>query len=181
MEFFHGYFTTYDNHTATFTWEELLEIKPIDIKRFFGLLAYNDPDYNIHPPSNHRPTYCRSSSLETYKKGLSYYVPHRTVPWVNDVGNPMRSAEVNDLINEIKKFEVRGEGCQSSAKRPIREVEFRKTLELLRAQPSFDCKYKYPFLFTWQHHLIGQLDNCANFEVSDPHGHPELTMVRFHP
>jgi len=64
-----------------------------------------------HPPSNHRPIYCRSSSFETYKKGLSYYMPHRTVPWVNDVDNPTRSAKVNDIINEIKKFKVRGEGC----------------------------------------------------------------------
>ena len=164
MEFLHGGSATYDIN-STFTREELLEIEPVDIKRFFGLLAYNDPDYNIFPPANHRPVYCRSSSLETYKKGLSFYMPHRAVPYVNGVGNPTRSSEVNDIINEIKKFEVRGEGCKSSAKRPIREVEFRKQLELLRAQPSFECKYKYPALLTWQYHLIGRLDDCVNFEM----------------
>jgi len=154
-----------------------LEITPTDIKQFFGLLTFNDPDYNVHPPANHRPIHCRSTSLETYKKGLSYYMPHRTVPYVNGVGNPTRSAEVNDIINQIKKFEVRGEGCPSSAKRAIREKEFRKQLELLWAQPSFDLKYKYPFLLTWQHHLIGRLDDCANFEVSDPRGHGEFDFA----
>jgi len=167
----------YDIHTATFTREQLLEIEPVDIKRFFGLLAYNDPNYNVFPPALHRPTYCRSTSLETYKKGLSYHMPHRTVPYVNGVGNPTRSAKVNDIINEIKKFEVRGEGCGSSTKRPIREAKFRKQLELLRAQPTFDCKYKYPALLTWQHHLIGRLDDCANFEMSDPMGHPEFDFA----
>ena len=178
MEFLHAQPPeTYDIHTATFTREQLLEIEPVDIKRFFGLLAYNDPDYNVFPPALHRPTYCRSSSLETYKKGLSYYMPHRTVPYVNGVGNPTRSAEVNDVINEIKKFEARGEGCGSSAKRPIREAEFRKQLELLRAQPTFDCKCKHPALLTWQCHLIGRLDDCANFEMSDPRGHPEFDFA----
>jgi len=143
-----------------------------------GSLVYL-PTMTLTTTSIHRPTIGLPAvaHLPLSKKGLSYYMPHRTVPWVNDVGNPTRSAEVNDLINEIKKFEVRGKGCQSSAKRPIREVEFRKTLELLRAQPSFDCKHKHPFLFTWQHHLIGRLDDCANFEVSDPRGHPEFDFA----
>ena len=178
MEFLHGRDPgTYDIHHCTFTRDELLAITPLDVKRFFGLLAYNDPDYNIFPPALHRPKYCRSTSLETYKKGLSYYMPHRTVPYVNGVGNPTRSAEVNDIINEIKKFEVRGEGCKSSAKRPIRENEFRKQLELLRAQPTFESKLKYPFLLTWQWHLIGRLDDCANFELDDPRGHKEFDFA----
>jgi len=118
MEFLHGQPpTTYDIHAATFTREQLLEIEPVDIKRFFHLLAYNDPDYNVFPPALHQPTYCQSSSLETYKKGPFYYMPRYTVPYVNGVGNPTRLAEVNDIINEIKKFEVRGKGCSSSAKR----------------------------------------------------------------
>jgi hypothetical protein len=178
MDFLHGRDPgTYHIHDCTFTREQLLEITPTDIKRFFGLLAFDDPDYNVHPPANHRPIHCRAASLETYKKGLSYYMPHRTVPYVNGVGNPTRSAEVNDIINEIKKFEVRGEGCAPSAKRPIRENEFRKQLELLRAQPAFECKHKYPFLLTWQWHLIGRLDDCANFELDAPRGHPEFDFA----
>ena len=178
MEFLHSRDPgTYDIHHCTFTRDELLAITPSDIKRFFGLLAYNDPDYNVFPPALHRPKCCRSTSLETYKKGLSYYMPHRAVPYVNGVGNPTRSAEVNDVINEIKKFEVRGEGCKSSAKHPIRENEFRKQLELLRAQPTFESKLKYPFLLTWQWHLIGRLDDCANFKLDDPRGHKEFDFA----
>ena len=173
MEFQYGFGVTF-NHESVFTRQELLDISPTDIKRFFGLMCYNDPDYNIHPPSNHRPTHCRSTTLETAKKAISYYMPHRTVPWCNNQGNPTRSGPVNDIIKEVKKFEVRGEGCPSHAKRAVRPNEFRKSLRLLRGQPGFDCKYKYPMVCLWQHALIGRLDDAAHFEVNDPAGHPTI-------
>ena len=94
-----------------FSKAQLLEIQPLDIKYFFGMLAYGDPNFKTGPPWNHRPIYARSSSIEQYKKSLSYYMPYRNVPWTNDGrGNPTRSTDVNDLIKEMKKFEVRGEG-----------------------------------------------------------------------
>ena len=177
MEFFHGYSATYGIHTCHFSCAELLLIQPEDIQRYMGLQAYNDPDYNVNPPALHRPTFCRSTNLESIKKALSYYMPHRTVPWCNGQGNPTKSAPVNDIIKEVRKFEVRGEGCPSSAKRPLRENEFIKSLQLLRAQPGFDCKYKYPTLQLWQHTLIGRLDDCAHFEVNDPRGHSQFEFA----
>ena len=177
MEFLHGNCVNYPIHTTFFSRAELLLIQPEDIKRYFGLLAYNDPDYDINEPANHRPTYCRASNLENYKKALSYYMPNRTVSWCDGRGNPTKSAPVNDIIKEVRKFEVRGEGCPSSAKRPLRENEFIKSLQLLRAQPGFDCKYKCPTLQLWQHTLIGRLDDCAHFEVNDPRGHSQFEFA----
>ena len=170
MEFVHGNSAEYGRDTV-FTRAQLLAVKPNDIKRFMGLLAYDDPDYIIEPPASHRPIHCRSSNLEGYKKAISHYMPHRTVPWVNNQGNPTRSTPVNDIINEVKKFEVRGEGCPPNAKRPLRENEFRKSQELLKAQPNWECKYRYPMVGIWQHNLIGRLDDAANFQVKDPRGH----------
>ena len=74
------------------------------------------------------------------------HVPHRAVPWCNGQGNPTKSAPVNDIIKEVRKFEVRGEGCPSSAKQPLREKEFIESLQLLRPQAGFDCKCKHPTL-----------------------------------
>jgi len=173
MEFQHGFGVTF-NHQSVFTRQELLDMSPSDVKRFFGLMCHNDPHYNIHPPSNHRPTHCRSTTLETAKKAISCCMPHRTVPWCNNQGNPTRSGPVNDIIKEVKKFEVRGEGCPSHAKRAVRPNEFRKSLRLLHGQPGFDCKYKHPMVWLWQHALIGRLDDAAHFEVNDPAGHPTI-------
>ena len=163
------------NNRSRFTRAELLDIRPIDIKQFFGLLAYKDPDYDI--AAGHRPTGCRSSNLAAAKRALSFYMPHRTVPWCNGQGNPTRSAPVNDLIKEVKKFEVRGEGCPSHAKRPVRPNEFRKAIEILRSLPDFNCKCKYPMICLWQHSLIGRLDDAAHFELKDPHGHPNFDFA----
>ena len=179
VEFLCGYSVEFNSsgQTATFTREQLLSIRPADMKRFMGLLACNDPDHNIHPPCNHRPTHCRSSALEAAKKGVSCCMPHRTVPWCNNQGNPTRSGPVNDIVKEVKKFEVRGEGCPSHAKRAVRPNEFAHAVRILRSPPSFDCQHKCPMACLWQHCLIGRLDDAAHFEAKDPAGHPNFDFA----
>ena len=46
MSFLHGA-VEYDDDQV-FTREQLLEIKPIDVKRYLCMKAYEDPDPNIH-------------------------------------------------------------------------------------------------------------------------------------
>jgi len=174
MEFHHGCSATHDIHKCHFSRAELLLIQPEDVQRCMGLQAYNDPDCNINPPTNHQPKFCRASNLESIKKALSYCMPHCAAPWRNGQGNSTKSAPVNGIIKKVRKFEVRGEGCPSSAKRPLRENKFIKSLQLLRAHPGFDCKCKHPTLQLWQHTLIGRLDDCAHFEVDDPRGHAQF-------
>ena len=142
-----------------------------------GLYAHRDPNCDTSPPANHWPTHCRSSALEACKRALSFCMPHRTVPWCNNQGNPTRSAPVNDIIKEVKKFEVRGEGSPSKAKRAVRPNEFKKAIQLFRAQPSFECKHKCPMVCLWQHQLIDRLDDAAHFEVKDPQGHPNFDFA----
>ena len=165
----------YDRRREQFTREQLLEIQPNDLKRYFAMLAYGDPEYNID--NGDRPIYARASSIEQNKKAISYYMPNRIPSQCNGQGNPTKSAEVNDLIKEIKKFEVRGEGCDPNAKRPLREAEFRKSLELLKALESFEHKYKYPTMCLWQNHLIGRIDDVVHFERADPRGHPDFDFA----
>ena len=92
------------NRDHTFTDEHLLTLTPDDIVEFFNLKVYGTP----HPDANAMPKYGRSTSLESYKKHISYFMPNCLICWdvQNNRGNPTRSISVNSLINQIKKEEV---------------------------------------------------------------------------
>ena len=171
MSFFHGC-VDYP-HDKTFTKEELLELTPLDIKRWMCDIVFGDPD----PGPDDRPTHGRSSSLEQAKKAVSFFMPNKSMQWYDGRGNPTRSATVNDLMKEVKRFEVRGEGADSQAKRPLRQIEFRKTLELLKRHGDHDHRYKYPLIALYQCHLIGRVDDICNFDVEDPRGHPQFPFA----
>lgn len=136
--------------------------------------ACNDPNPDT---STDRPTHGRSGSLRCAKRPLSFFMPHRTVPWCQRKGNPTESALVNDMIKEAKKFKVRGEGAPSHAKRPLKQDEFRKTIDLFRAQPDFKHKRKCPMMAVWQCNLIERVDDVANFKVNDPRGHGDCDFA----
>jgi hypothetical protein len=143
MSFLHGA-EEYEPNTV-FTREQLLEITPVDIKRFLCMKAYNDPDPRID--NGARPTNGRSDSLYYTKKALSKYMPHRTAHWINGQGNPTKSDLVNDMIKQVKKFEVRGEGTESNAKRPLKQAEFRKTLQLFKHNDNdWNHRMRYPMM-----------------------------------
>ena len=173
MSFFHGA-EEYDNDTV-FTKAQLLEIRPMDIKRYLCMKAYGDPDPNI--VGGARPTEGRSDSLYYAKKAISRYMPHRLANWVNGQGNPTKSSLVNDMIKQVKKFEVRGEGAPSNAKRPLKQVEFRKTITLFRACNDWVHQWRYPMMALWQYHLIGRIDDVCNFKVNDPRGHGDFDFA----
>lgn len=96
---------------------------------------------------------------------------------VNGQGNPTKSTVVKELIKEVKKFEVRGEGAGGNAKCPRKQIEFLKTLELLRHHNDFNRRYKNPMMNIWQYTQIGRVDNVDNFTISDPRGHPDLDFA----
>jgi Transcriptional activator of glycolytic enzymes len=174
MSFLHGAEEYPDD--AVFTRDQLLEIKPVDVKRYLCMKAYNDPDPDIN--NGARPTNGRSDSLYYAKKALSKYMPYRTANWVNGQGNPTKSDLVNDMIKQVKKFEVRGEGAASNAKRPLKQSEFRKTLQLFRGgELDWNHKFRYPMMALWQYHLIGRVDDVVNFKLTDPKGHGEYDFA----
>jgi hypothetical protein len=173
MSFLHGAEEYPDN--AVFTREQLLAITPVDVKQYLCMKAYNDPDPII--ANGARPTNGRSDSLYYIKKALSKYMPYRTANWINGQGNPTKSPLVNDMIKEVKKFEVRGEGSKSNAKRPLKQSEFRKTLSLFRGANDWNHKYRYPMMAMWQYHLIGRIDDVVNFKIEDPRGHGDYDFA----
>jgi hypothetical protein len=104
----------------------------------------------VHSTGNHQQPSLR-------KKSISYFMPNSPPHWVSGAGNPTKSTAVNDFVKEIKKFEVRGEDRDGQAKRPLRPIEFRKTIELFRAEDDYNHKWKYRMMclleisFDWAH------------------------------
>jgi hypothetical protein len=170
MSHFHGLIYP-KNHR--FTRSELLEITPLEIKRWMCDKAFGTPDIGLRD----RPSKGRSSSLSYYKKALSHFMPNKSVPWMNGQGNPTRSQVVNDVIKLVKKYEVRGEGKAPEDKRPVTQAEFRKTLELLKEQLDDTHKFKYPCMALMQYHLIGRVDDCCELKMTDPRGHRQFPFA----
>lgn len=120
--------TEYPRGTC-FNQEDLLRIKPEDVCRYMNLKAYNNPN----PDESCRPMHARSNTLNHIKKTLSFFMPRRRSNWdpVRCEGNPTRSSEVNELIKRVQKFEVRREGVESNARRPIEYDEYLNLLTVV--------------------------------------------------
>ena len=105
----------------TFTQEELLSITAEDVRNYFSLKAFG----RERPDDDSRPIYARSNTLYFMKKAISNYIPRKSMAWdpIRNEGNPTRSDLVNDLIKKVKRFEVRQEGVESSARRPLEYKE----------------------------------------------------------
>ena len=75
--------------------ERLETITPADLMRYFNKITFNDED-----PDDDTSLTVRSSSLEFYKKALSFYMPNRMMVWneISNCGNPTRCTLINDLI-----------------------------------------------------------------------------------
>jgi hypothetical protein len=62
--------------------------------------------YRVTDPGlDNHPIHGRSSSLEFYKKALSYFMPNKRMGWneVTQAGNPTKSSEIIDRIKKGKK------------------------------------------------------------------------------
>ena len=145
-----------------FSIEELGQLTPEDVYRWMAVKAYGIED----PGPDDNPTDGRSSSLEYYKKAISYFMPNRLIPWneLLQVGNPTRSVIVNDLITAVRRKEVRKQGKPSQADRPFERQEFDLTVEILGRFPDHPRKYMYPCIFKFQFHLIARLDDSCHLK-----------------
>eukprot|EP00957_Ditylum_brightwellii_P126176 9619617-Ditylum_brightwellii.AAC.1 len=82
---------------------ELLQLQPCDIYHWMSLKVYGKD--NPSPEDN--PTYRQSSSLEYYKKAISFLMPCQLKMWnvITSSVNPTRSVDVNSLIKAVRKKE----------------------------------------------------------------------------
>ena len=93
------------DYDKKFSQKELLLIQPQDIETWFCYLAYGIPN----PGHDDNPMVGRANTFKTYKKSISYYMPHKMIPWniVSEMGNPTRSVLVNEQIKKVGKKETK--------------------------------------------------------------------------
>ena len=110
-----------------FTQEELLGLTPEHLVRYMSMKVFGVPE----PEEDANPMEGRSSSLEYYKKAVSYFMPNKLMTW--DVqtgrGNPTCLVKVNELIKLVKKKEVWKQGKESSARRSMEQSEYIKVIK----------------------------------------------------
>jgi len=154
-----------------FTQNELGQITPQQLKRWMCLKVFGDPD----PGAGDRPTEGRSSSLEYYKKAISYFMPNKLTPWnvFTNSGNPTRSVEVNELIKVVKKYEVRKQGKPSSARRALVETEFEQAIDIMESHDDSKKGITMSGLNRFQYHMIGRVDDTCKFLVEDLKRNPQ--------
>ena len=80
--------------------ELLWSIRPEKIVEWFQYKVYGKSNIG----EKDRPKECQSSTLVSYKKGLSHFMPRQMSPWnpVKQFGNPTRSEALNAVISKVK-------------------------------------------------------------------------------
>lgn len=165
---------TYGRETV-FTMEHLGAISAQNVLDWFNFRAYG----TTAPTLDARPTMARSNSLMHWKKALSYYMPNKNHQWneMTETGNPTKSVALNEMIRKVRRFEVRGQGATSKARRALKEPEFRAIMTELREYNDNDivAKYGVGAMLCFQFHMIGRVDDCckwmrSNLAPHDIHG-----------
>jgi hypothetical protein len=110
--------------TQIFSKEELLELRPSDIKAYLNWKAYGDP----YPGDDDEPLDGRSGSLSRYKCDISHYMPNNGVAWmVGRGGNPTRHSSVSGVIKTVHALETKGKGVKPNDKRAYSDPESSQT------------------------------------------------------
>ena len=115
----------------------------------------------------------RSSSLYFYKKAISYFMPNKLLGWNVQTmsGNPTKSVIVNEVINKVKKMEVRRQGKSSQARRALTIEEFKFMISIMRKSNDPMKKIAVPALCAFQFHLIARIDDTCQFMLNELRGH----------
>ena len=81
-----------------FTLAELGRLNPDRLMEWFNFMTFGV----VNPPNGHdMPPLLRHSTIMYRKKAISSFMPNRLMVWneISLVGNPTRSAKLNDLLN----------------------------------------------------------------------------------
>ena len=99
-------------------------------------------------------------------------------------GNPTRSDQVNKVVKMVKKHEVRHQGVDSKARRPIEWREFTRMLEIMRENAKKEVsafgKRKQLLaktLFSLQWHMISQMDDMCHVSFDNVTSNPSFSFA----
>ena len=145
----------------TFAVEEIRTIHPDDIFKWFCFKAYGTEN----PGDDDNPTLARSTTLEYYKKAISYFMESNGT-WDEELrrGNPTKCRQINRLITAVKKKETRRLGKASNADRAFDDDEFSQLVNLLGTQGRLVNRRRFQAMVKFQVHLIGRSDDMAHIQ-----------------
>ena len=147
-----------------YTDTELCAITPNHILEWMNVKTFGTPN----PAVDSNPISARSSSLQYWKKAISFFHPNRLMEWSSgrNEGNPTRSIEINNLIKRVKKKEVRKQGVASQTRRPMTEREFRMLHTILRDPKNIPMwRYGMSAMINFQFHVIGRIDDTTQLLI----------------
>ncbi|KAG9408425.1 hypothetical protein AC1031_021664 [Aphanomyces cochlioides] len=151
----------------TFSSMNLVNITPENIRQYFNLKAFG----TVNPSPGSLPVHARSNTLKSMKKKLSTFMPRQMQPWddIRREGNPTRSVIVNDVIKLVMKCEVRKQGVESKARKPIEFSEFLNALYVVRTKDGYKTvqRYRLGCILTLQWHLIGRVDGMMKLKFEN--------------
>ena len=169
-----------DNHEYSidhqFTTERLAQIKPPDLMRWLNFRVYGTE----HPEDDAKPNK-RHTAIAFWKKAISYYMPNKNMVFneLSNVGNPTKSAVVNDLVKRVKRKEVRKQGVAPKAQCDMEDAEYREILKVLRNNwgTNIIVRYGCPAVMNFQHHYIARIDDTCMSSMDNIQGHPQFSFA----
>jgi hypothetical protein len=144
--------------------DELNAITPAHVLQWMNFRTFG----TINPAVDANPISARSSSLQYWKKAISFFHPNRLMVWSagRNEGNPTRSVEINNLIKRVKKKEVRKQGVASQTRRAITELEFRTLHTVFRdVSNSMLWRYGMSAMINFQFHVIARIDDTTQLLI----------------
>jgi len=129
-----------------FTNQQLSEIQPEELVEWMSMKAFGVRN----PGPDDNPTLGRSSSLEQYKKAISFFMPNKLTLWNVMVcfGNPTRSIVVNQLLRRVRKQECRKQERASQARHDMAPSEYEQVIDIAKADINQPNRYLYSAFFS---------------------------------
>jgi hypothetical protein len=85
--------------------------------------------------------------------------------------------QVNELIKEVQRFEVRAQGVLSQARRDIMVDEYRQIINITKQYTEFGLTVCLPYLTRMQIHLIAHVDDTTHIFANELKIHPKFPFA----
>lgn len=153
-----------------YTLEELLEIVPKDLVRYFCNMLYGKDK----PTADDLPTKGRASTATLHKSAISFFMPNsQTWDAGYNRGNPTKSKDVNKLLSNVVNLETQGRGKKSSADYPWEVPEYSYVVDKQTKFEDGSKRLLYPAMTTYQCSMIARIDDTAKLRTTNLRIHPE--------
>ena len=167
------------------TLEQWGQIGPNDVRAWLNFVTFGQPedpeemmddgDDDAAPPQ----VALRSTTLEYYKKSISFFHPMKRSPWnpLAKVGNPTLSQEVNEVIEYVRKLEVRKRGRPPKATRAFEMGEYTSIQDTIMGQADeipMAQLYGYTAYMAYSFAMIARIDDTSHLKKAHFCRHPHF-------